>query len=348
MGVSGVASPSALPSALPSGIIAYTNLNLSASWNVVHSAYVQQMVNLTESSAIYGSYLAYSGSTANFEYFYGNGTVIPAWIQSNSSGKLITLLKIKNTTATNDIYLGFASKTTNLLSSSGTSGIGEAPQLSSTYAEYDDGANVFPVYYNFAGTTLDSRISPIAGVTLTQNNGLSISASTTGTTFYILTTSSMSSPFIMEGYETYYGVPTTSNPNEQYGFVIDSSTSTSQNTGGIPAGTNYMVRTLNDAGSPNLFNGATALAYGTHDYVSQYTAIDNFIQNPTGISATFDGTSMSSATTVLSSGYIGFYLYSDTANAVVSTVQWLRTRAYPPNGVMPSVSFGAVHYSVVP
>ena len=52
------------------------------------------------------------------------------------------------------------------MSSSGTIGIGEAPQLScpnpantigcSTYAEYDDGASVFDEYWNFSGTSLPS------------------------------------------------------------------------------------------------------------------------------------------------------------------------------------------------
>ncbi len=102
--------------------------------------------------------------------------------------------------------------------------VGEAPQLSSTYGQYDNGNYVFSVYYNFAGTTLDSRISTINGVTLTQNNGLTIGVTSTTTTFYILTSSYVTAPFIMEVYETYYGVPTSSNSNEQWGLVIDSST----------------------------------------------------------------------------------------------------------------------------
>ncbi|MEM3661569.1 MAG: hypothetical protein QXG73_01935, partial [Candidatus Micrarchaeaceae archaeon] len=146
-GISEAAGPT-----LPSGITNFIQLNLSTSWSSVHSTYVQQQVNITEST--YSSYIAYNGNTANFEYFYANGTIIPAWIESNSSGKIITWVKIKNTTTS--FYLGFASKTTNLLSSSCTSGIGEAPQLSSTYAEYDTGACVNINYWNFAGTSLPS------------------------------------------------------------------------------------------------------------------------------------------------------------------------------------------------
>ena len=50
---------------------------------------------------------------------------------------------------------------------------GEAPQLSSTYAEYDNGKYVFNFYDNFAGTTLGSEWnSGASGGTITVNNGL--------------------------------------------------------------------------------------------------------------------------------------------------------------------------------
>ena len=344
MGIAGATTPSAIPS----GIQYYVPINLTNSQTTATASPFQQMVNITEST--YSSYIAYSGSTANFEYFYSNGTIIPAWIESNSSGKLVTWVKTISIPASSHIqvYLGFASKTTNLLSSSGTSGIGEAPQLSSTYAQYDDGASVFPVYYNFAGTTLDSRISTISGATLTQNNGLTIAASTTSTTFYILTTSQTTSPAILEADETYYGVGTGTNSNEQYGLVMDSSTSTSQNTGGLPGGTNYMARIINNGGaSPQIMNGGTTLASGTLSYISQYTAIDSFIQTPSGLSATFDGTTTSASTTALTSGYLGFYIYSASANSNVAFVQWLRTRAYPPSGTMPSTSLGNVTSNII-
>ena len=195
---------------------------------------------------------------------------------------------------------------------------------------------MFPVYYNFAGTTLDSRISTISGVTLTQNNGLSV-ADTTNDTYYILTSSYATSPFVMEADETYYGVSDSINGNEQWGLVADSSTSTSQNTGSSLGGTNYLARIINFAGySPRLTASGIVIGAGTLNYSSQYTAIDSFTQTPSGITATFNGTSVSASTTELTSGYIGFFIYSLT-NSNIATVQWLRTRAYPPNGVMPSV-----------
>jgi len=52
---------------------------------------------------------------------------------------------------------------------------GEAPQLSTTYAQYDNGANVFDNYWNFAGTTLPSGWVAITGSAYTINNGASFS-----------------------------------------------------------------------------------------------------------------------------------------------------------------------------
>jgi len=143
------------PITVPSGIQYYVAVNITNSQTTATPSPFQQMINITESS--FSSYITYNNNFANFEYFYANGTIIPAWIESNSSGKLITWVKLTPSIAASGkltIYLGFVSKSTNLLSSSGTSGIGEAPQLSSTYAEYDDGADVFSYYENFAGTSL--------------------------------------------------------------------------------------------------------------------------------------------------------------------------------------------------
>ena len=84
MGIAGATTPSAFPS----GIQYYVPINLTNSQSTATASPFQQMINITEST--YSSYIAYSGSTANFELFYQNGTILPAWIESNDSGKLVT------------------------------------------------------------------------------------------------------------------------------------------------------------------------------------------------------------------------------------------------------------------
>ena len=58
----------------------------------------------------------------------------------------------------------------NLFSANGY--LGEAPELSPTYAQYDNGIYVFNYYENFVGTSLPSGWT-VSGVTYTVNNGIS-------------------------------------------------------------------------------------------------------------------------------------------------------------------------------
>ena len=54
-----------------------------------------------------------------------------------------------------------------------TNNTGESPQLSGTYGQYDDGANVFPFYDNFAGNSLSGKWSN-TGSDVAVNNGMTI------------------------------------------------------------------------------------------------------------------------------------------------------------------------------
>jgi len=291
----------------------------------------QQMLQLPVSELQgYTPILASDFHNVRFVY---NGTGIPAWLESISNGVATIWVKLPvsipaNSSITIDMEVDPS------LNFDGNYW-GENPLLTSTYGQYDNGVNVFPIYYNFAGTTLDSRISTVSGATLTQNNSLSVALTIVGKEYYILTSSFATSPFVMEAYETYYGMSSSINGNEQWAFIIDSNTSTSGIYGGSAY---YLAKILNIVEvSPVIFQEGTIIAEGTLNYVSQYTAIDSFTQTPSGLTATFNGTSTSITTTALTSGYIGLYLWSDIPNSNVATVYWLRTRAYPPNGVMPSV-----------
>ena len=151
---------------LPTGTVAYANLTLNESWSSVASAYVQQNLTINESN--YTNYINYNGSIANFEFTYANGTVIPSWIESNQSNQTLVWLNITNTTT--NVYLDFFNMTTNMLNSSGTNGIGEAPQLSASYGQYDDGADVFGNY--FAGNSLSGwTVAGTAGQTASAPSG---------------------------------------------------------------------------------------------------------------------------------------------------------------------------------
>ncbi|MEM3860622.1 MAG: hypothetical protein QW478_14715, partial [Candidatus Micrarchaeaceae archaeon] len=318
---------------LPSGITNFVQLNLSASWNVGHGAYGQQQVNITEST--YSSYIAYNNNLANFEYFYANGTIIPAWIESNSSGKLVTWVKIKNTTTT--LYLGFASKTTNLLSSSGTSGIGEAPQLSSTYAQYDDGASVFPFYDNFKGTSLNTtkwtnNIANVGG-TLTINNGMSYTRGSSGNDgIFIYTNYNFSSGI----FETYGAIPS-GGSSGSFTFATFGLAKTSgySYVGVGDLNSVYGLSTTTSSNADNIVSGLSGGTFIWQIFISSAT--------PSTISASQNyGTQISSSADMPTLPLP--IMYQDQYNTGINLgpFYWVRVRAYPPSGTMPSVTFGAV------
>ena len=132
----------------------------------------QQMVTVSSSSIGYENNSAWS----NIQFTYGNGTVIYSWLQSVNSTSATYWLKLNSIPAggSQTIYIQPVSKTESLFNGYT---VGEAPQLSSTYAQYDNGKIVFgkDKYYNFAGTTLNSNLSYInQNSTITIDNGLTI------------------------------------------------------------------------------------------------------------------------------------------------------------------------------
>ncbi|MEM3860769.1 MAG: hypothetical protein QW478_15475 [Candidatus Micrarchaeaceae archaeon] len=60
-------------------------------------AYSNQMLNISKSNY---------NNLANFEFFYSNGTIIPAWVEINSSGVMPAV--ICNNTSTNNTLIWIA------------------------------------------------------------------------------------------------------------------------------------------------------------------------------------------------------------------------------------------------
>ena len=307
----------------PAGTVAYSNITIG-SWTAVNSAYVQQMITLNISDYSGSpSYLTYNGSTANFEYTYENGTVVPSWIESNSSGNLTTWSNITNTTT--QVELDFFNATTNTLSNTGTTGIGEAPQLSSTYAQYDDGASVFSNYWNFAGLP-----SGWVGSGYTVNNGISIPYSS-----YANNGGSYLNP---NNILDFYGdIPLATSAYNACGGYIGSSSVLAVpavcwdiNTGLVSNGdtlgvTSTTTSTANTAG----------LTTGTNIYSIAWLSSTNAL-----FSYNYGATSQLTTDIPTTAIPIGFA--NTQGSQATLTITWLRTRAYPPSGAMPSATFGAI------
>ena len=134
------------------------------------TGYYQQLLTIDNPTS-YGINTAGS----NIQFTAGNGTLLYAWVQSINSTSMQVWVKNYNDSSIIDIQIFPTFE--NLFSANGY--LGEAPQLSSTYAQYDNGKYVFVNYWNFAGTTLPSSFTT-AGTSsgsYSQNNGITLSDS---------------------------------------------------------------------------------------------------------------------------------------------------------------------------
>ena len=338
---------------VPSGISQYVPINFTNNQSAATPAPFQQM--LVVNSSNYSAYEA--GNLQNVEFFYGNGTVVPSWLEANntnSSFHTIYWLRLNPGIPSNanlTVFMGWASKTTNLFNGNN---IGEAPQLSPTYAEYDSGYRVFNFYSDFRGTTLNtSKWSETTGTggSYSVNDGLTIGEKDNYITFVqsltsfpnpevvetdvnsnIMTTNYQgAAPFtgvgysgagdgISSGYAYWDLFLTNTSANPAYTFAP---------TWFLANDTTYMDRYPAPIFSLNGILGGVWVATGSEAMYYNYSRVTtwgntgNKLQPmPIGVEAT---------------GVSG-----GSTNPWYATFQWVRVRAYPPNGAMPRASFGTV------
>ncbi len=120
----------------------------------------------------------YTCNLDNAEFFFANGTIATSWLEGNimnaetansactgasspnalvDSSNILYWVNIPGnyflpantgTPSYNTIYLGWTGNTLTAANNLFSSKVGEAPQLSSSYGQYDNGANVFTAYWN--------------------------------------------------------------------------------------------------------------------------------------------------------------------------------------------------------
>ena len=327
-----------IPSQFPSNVLNYAPICVINSQSTATVAPFQAMINISESA--YTGNIVYNGNLANFEIFNAIGAVQPAWIESNSSGKLVTWVKLANGIAANSIsplYLGLASNTVNTLSSSGTNGIGEIPIASSSYGQYDDGASVFNNY--FAGNSLSGwTTAGTSGQTLSAPSGSPFGtnafyAGGASGDYLDTTANGQSTNMIIEYYTD------EANLDDLY-FLVSSS------------GAGQMGRVGNGGGwygvtSTSSWTSWTAppdTGYWSNKWILVSIIVASgsatmYVSPSPGIYGSEIGQNASNTYTVANNGdYFG--LVGDGAGG---TQYWdgMIIRAYPPNGVMPSSLSGS-------
>ena len=350
----------------PSTLTTYEPITIMNTQSSATPSPFQQMINFTSSDPGFSS-IATGNFGQNVEFFYYNGTIIPSWLENYTSTNAIWWLKLGSIPAGSSItvYMGIASTSTNLFN---TVNDGEAPQIPcgstptsscSNYAEYDDGVNVFNNYWNFAGISLPNPFITLGNKTeLTINNGITLDANSfisieTNTVFPIdnILEINLINPTISSEFSNGGGIM----------YVLSRVDGIYNSTGVAANGQGQWIyggcTTSVSSGAACNFSFAQIgqqLEGIAHNSVEGgYRMVGNLTKPEIiGVASEYTGTYIYRNEVILNSTTIAprvdnYYIVVGAGGGSLSSelefsFNWLRTRAYPPSGVMPSVSFGSV------
>ena len=306
-------------SSLPAGIVHSVPITLTNTQSLATPTPFQQMI--TVDSSAYSSYEA--SNLQNIEFFDSNGAVIPSWLESgnsNTSTNTTYWLKLASGIPANSnitIYIGFASPNINLLNAQTT---GEAAQLSSTYGQYDNGANVFDFFDNFSGITLNaSKWNVVGRSSYSVNNGLTVTSSATLSQIY--------STSAFDGTAEMYG-----NWNGDVGRSHQFAWG-------------YLNFARNEEADYNTYLGAfylnswngSTFARTPATYSSGTNNIYSLWYDGTNINGEENYSSLISHSGGIPTFPLPITFLQDSGTGITLTSYWVRVRNSPPNGVMPSV-----------
>jgi hypothetical protein len=302
----------------------------------------QQMVNVTASA-----YSQYEATNLGNIRFYQGSTELYSWCESgcnSGSGKAVFWIDIPGGIAANSNTTLYMVLENSITVGYDTNYAGECPSCSGNYAQYDNGANVFSYYLNFAGTATPSGWTGSGNVII--SNGLTLTSPSTGhygQSSYLWETSFSSGPWLgnPDIFETYASFSYTGN-------VMQIATT---GYGGV-----------NESTAANIGIGLYYNGGGAYAVTSSSTGPEAFSVQPSGGMHIWSDINTGSLTgeydygNPLTISNYGPYVYGElqieagvnpggiaSIQGTAKTVaQWLRIRAYPPGGVMPSYSFGVV------
>lgn len=301
----------------------------------------------------YALYLASDLSNANWQD--GAGNILNSWRESGTANtdtvanywvNLGNLAVPANGTLT--IYFCFYATTAGVLNTSNT---GVAPDITATYAQYDNGGIVFPVLYDgFAGTILNATKWLAVNNGISQNNKLQISL---GNSDYglVISQSKVAYPVIAEGkynIDANVGAP-------QYSGPVECLTQTPNNGVNVFLGAYAEDAYANALASANT-TGQMQYSNGSGGVVGIGTALNVALPAIVGMqwSATgkqyglvnnaYNTEMVATDTNLAIADYYLEALGFGTGGGGTGTVhcQWFRARPPPPNNVMPATTFGTV------
>jgi len=265
--------------------------------------------------------------------FYSGANELYSWCEANcsssASGDSIFWIRLPfsiGASSSKNINVTFLPKNTEY------DGVyaGESPQQSNSYAKYDNGANVFPfLYQNFVGTNVPSGWIENGS---TINNGVI----TTGTYAYIITSATygLNSSQILDlkGNITSSGLY-----SGQSGYITSKGdtginpTLTASITNASVCGGNYFAHGEQTRDTGNICMRASTTSDNIFSIYYPNSSISKIMTNY-------------SNTIILNSGLPSSKISIGTwtrFSYIKTYITWIRLRTYPPNGVMPTISFSS-------
>ena len=276
----------------------------------------QQMLIIPANTSINSTY-------TNIRFRDGNYKLLTSWLESYTTSSATIWIVLPNGISSKSamtIYMETGNLSDNFLD--GVT-VGEAPQLSATYGQYDNGAKVFSFYDNFAGTTLSNKWAVGTSITVSVNDGITISGGKYTDASSVTTSSlTVSPPFIVEAYGTL--------PISGFGWAVGASDIAGSNTRGA-SGFTGLAATQIEAGQSTVsassyggnFGSAATTGIWTTETLSSTTSI--FYLN---YGNAFTETNNAPTYPV----YLSLVYFN---NNTVIKYSWYRVRAYPPSGTMP-------------
>ncbi|HME18644.1 MAG TPA: hypothetical protein VKF15_02775, partial [Nitrososphaerales archaeon] len=323
---------------IPSGVQAYVPITLTNSQSSATGSGFQQKLTISWNS--YASYL--NSGVTNAEFFDGAGNVLKGWCESACSSAAASSIVWVNlgsdvipaSGGILTIYLGFLTTGTNNMGNSGSSVWGEAPQLSSTYGQYDDGANVFQFYDNFAGSALSSAWNTAgASGTFSVSNGL-VMDSYQFPGYSLSLNNQYTGPLVLDAYQV-------STSGAWLGATF-SNLQTTTSSYGITGGAAQEIYPPQGADGLNgvcISSGCTTLVPSPVTTTLQVVTLAVGASSATGYQNYANAVTVSG--TISLTNYPGLFQVAWNPTDAQTTT-WFRIRAYPPSNTMPTASVGAL------
>ena len=328
-------------------VVRYVSITITNSQTSATASTFQEKITWNPSS-----YTSYEASNLGNIRFYSDSaftTPLYAWLEtctpslSNTATSATAWIKLTSSIPGNGgtqiIYMAFLATTTNFDGSYW----GIAPSLSSPYGQYDDGANVFNFYDNFAGTSLNSRWTLFGSTqgTVSVSNGVTLTSSSSSLSIGVFASYTPPTTGIVT--ETYFNAVTPTSGYRVFdGNSISSSSTAEQNgyVGILQAGGTSTLR-LNKMASgiqSNLVSVTDSLTTGNSYTSSLSWQGSNLIMadSTNGHSTSTTDTSYSLSTMT----QVAMALGATSGNKY--DTYWFRIRQSPPSGVMPNASFGSI------